>query len=58
MLLLLLSRFTRVRIYATPWTAAHQAPLSTESSRREYWSVLPFPSPTVISYLLSKPNHL
>ena len=29
----------------TPWTVAHQAPLSTEFSRQEYWSVLPFPSP-------------
>ena len=30
---------------ATPWTAAHQAPLSMEFSRQEYWSGLPFPSP-------------
>ena len=30
-----------------PWTAAHQAPLSTEFSRQEYWSGLPFPSPPV-----------
>ena len=30
---------------ATPWTAAHQAPLSTGFSRQEYWSGLPFPSP-------------
>ena len=28
-----------------PWTVAHQAPLSTEVSRQEYWSVLPFPTP-------------
>ena len=28
-----------------PWTVAHQAPLSTEFSRQEYWSGLPFPSP-------------
>ena len=28
-----------------PWTAAHQAPLSTGFSRQEYWSALPFPSP-------------
>ena len=28
-----------------PSTAAHQAPLSTEFSRQEYWSALPFPSP-------------
>ena len=29
----------------TPWTAARQAPLSTECSRQEYWSELPFPPP-------------
>ena len=29
----------------TPWTIAHQAPLSMEFSRQEYWSGLPFPSP-------------
>ena len=28
-----------------PWTAAHQAPLSTEFSRQEDWSKYPFPSP-------------
>ena len=28
-----------------PWTVAHQAPLSIEFSRQEYWSGLPFPSP-------------
>ena len=41
----MLSRFSRVRLCVTPWTAVHQAPLSTESSRQEYWSVLPFTSP-------------
>ena len=30
---------------ATPWTVAHQAPLSMGYSRQEYWSGLPFPSP-------------
>ena len=34
-----------VRLFVTPWTAAHQAPLSMEFSRQEYWSGLPFPSP-------------
>ena len=29
----------------TPWTVAHQAPLSMEFSRQEDWSELPFPSP-------------
>ena len=45
MLRLLLSRFSRVRLCATPPTAAHEAPLSLEFSRQEYWSGLPFPSP-------------
>ena len=31
--------------YATPWTVAHQAPLSIDFSQQEYWSGLPFPSP-------------
>ena len=44
-LLLLLSRFSRVRLCATPESAAHQAPLSLEFSRQEHWSGLPFPSP-------------
>ena len=38
MLLLLLSRFSRVRPSATPWTAAYQAPPSMGFSRQEYWS--------------------
>ena len=45
MLLLLLSRFSRVRLRATPETAAHQAPPSLGFSRQEHWSGLPFPSP-------------
>ena len=56
-LLLLLSRFSRVRLCAMPQTAAHQAPLSLRFSaahqaplslrfsRHEHWSGLPFPSP-------------
>ena len=34
-----------VWLFATPWTVTHQAPLSMEFSRQEYWSGLPFPSP-------------
>ena len=41
---LLLSRFSRVRLCATPETAAHQAPPSLGFSRQEHWSGLPFPS--------------
>ena len=33
------------RTLVTPWTVAHQAPLSMGFSRQEYWSGLPFPSP-------------
>ena len=40
-----LSRFSCVRLFATPWTVACQAPLSMGFSRHEYWSGLPFPSP-------------
>ena len=41
----LLSRFVCVRLFATVWIIAHQAPLSMGFSRREYRSGLPFPSP-------------
>ena len=41
----LLSRFSRIQLWATPYTAAHQAPLSLGFSRQEHWSGLPFPSP-------------
>ena len=36
---------SRVRLFATPWTAAHQAPLSMGFSRQEYWSGVPLLSP-------------
>ena len=42
---MLLSHFSRVRLCATPQTAAHQAPPSLGFSRQEHWSGLPFPSP-------------
>ena len=45
LLLLLLSRFSCVRLCATPETAAHQAPPSLGFSRQKHWSGLPFPSP-------------
>ena len=44
-LLLLLSSFSRVRLFSMPKTAAHQAPLALGFSRQEHWSGLPFPSP-------------
>ena len=45
LMLLLLSRFSRVRLCATPLMVAHQAPPSLGFSRQEHWSGLPFPSP-------------
>ena len=36
---------SRVQLFETPWTVAHQAPLSMGFSRQEYWSELPCPSP-------------
>ena len=37
--------FSHVQLFVTPWTGAHQAPLSMEFSRQEYQNGLPFPSP-------------
>ena len=36
---------SHVRLFATPWTLAHQASLSIEFSRQEYWTGLPFTTP-------------
>ena len=36
---------SRVHLFVTPWTVAHQVPPSMGFSRQEYWSGLPFPSP-------------
>ena len=41
----MLRLFSRVRLCATPWTVAHQAPLSMGFSRQEHWSGLPCPPP-------------
>ena len=38
-----------VRLFVTPRTVSHQAPLSMGFSRQEYWSGLPFPSPGDLS---------
>ena len=37
--------FSRVQLFATPWTVAYQAPPSMGFSRQEYWSGVTFPSP-------------
>ena len=42
---LVVKSLSRIRLFATPWTVAYQAPQSMEFSRQEYWSGLPFPSP-------------
>ena len=44
---------SHVRLLATPWTAAHQAPLSMGFSRQECWSGVPLPS---LAYSLRGPN--
>ena len=43
-----------VRLLATPWTAAHQAPPSMGFSRQEYWSGVPLPSPMVFPVVIIK----
>ena len=40
-----LSHFSRVQLFATPWTVAYQAPLPMGFSRQEYWRGLPCPPP-------------
>ena len=41
----MLSHFNHVRLFATLWTVACEAPLSVGFSRQEYWSELPCPPP-------------
>ena len=58
LLLLLLSRFSRVQLRVTPWTAAHQAPPSMGFSRQEYWSGVPLPSLSIYSAANIKRNYV
>ena len=44
-LLLCVCMLSHVRLFVTPWTVAHQVPLSMGFSRQEYWSESPFPPP-------------
>ena len=46
-----------VRLFATPWTAAYQAPPSMGFSRQEYWSGVPLPSPAPTLPHSKDPNH-
>ena len=55
-MLLLLSRFIHVWLCVTPWTVAHQASLSMEFSRQEYWNGLPLPAPGDLPYPGIKPE--
>ena len=48
---------SRVRLPATPWTAAYQAPPSMGFSRQEYWSGVPLPSLIFLSsHIITKPE--
>ena len=49
-------KWSRVQLFSTPWTITYQALLSMGSSRQEYWSGLPFPSPGDILDPSSKPG--
>ena len=40
---------SHIQLFATPWTVAHQAPLSVGFCRQEYWSGLSFPPPVDLS---------
>ena len=53
-----ISRFSRVRLFATLWTVARQVPLSMGFSRQEYWSGLPCPSPGDLPIQGSNPHLL
>ena len=46
---------SHVQLFATPWTAACQAPLSMRVSRQEYWSGLPTPNPQIEPVSLASP---
>ena len=53
-----LSYFSRVQLFVTPWTVARQAPLSKGFSRQEYWSRLPCPPPGDLPHQGMKPTSL
>ena len=50
------SCFSHVQLFATPWAIDHQAPLSMECSRQEYWSGFPFPPPGDLPHPRIKPS--
>ena len=54
----MLSHFSCVWLFVTPWTVAHQGPLSMGLSRQEYWSVLLCPSLVILLTQASNPHLL
>ena len=50
-----LSQFSYLQLFATPWTVGHQDPLSMEFSRQEYWNELLFPNPRDLPNIGIKP---
>ena len=51
---MIVKSLSRVRLFVTPWTAAHQAPPPMGFSRQEYWSGVPLPSPVMTLYWTQK----
>ena len=49
---------SRVQLFTTPWAVPHQAPLSMEFSRQEYWIELPFLTPGDLPDLGIEPESL
>ena len=49
---------SHVLLFSTPWTVAHQPPLSMRFPRQEYWSGLPFPTPGDLPDLETEPESL
>ena len=54
----LLLSLSHVQLFATPWTVAHQAPLSMGFPRQEYWGGMSFPSPKGLPNAGIKPMSL
>ena len=52
LVLCVLSHFSHVQLFVTPWTVVHQDPLSMEFSRQEHWSGLPSPFPEDLRMVL------
>ena len=57
-LVCVLSHFSHVQLFVTPWTVAHQSPLSEGFSRQEYWSRLQFPAPGILPNPKTEPMSL